>query len=180
PYYVGFIYSKRNIPLDNSAHPVSPAVELSLKHIIAAKNAYALQLCELLAADGQKWLQTLKHSLYKPVDQDVVTYLFTAIDKNVTLPFSEDRGVRDIQLACDRSDQFCSEEGDCPDALKEVIAALDNAYLPLLNATLMLAQLGENTLIPIFSGNDSVGTVMRRRLEPLTTPILERVERLMA
>ena len=39
--------------------------------------------------------------------------------------------------------------------------------------------IGEDTLIPIFSGNDSVGSVMRKRLLPLTTPILERIDILM-
>ncbi len=182
PYYVGFAHSKQNIPLEKQIHPALPAIEASLKECLAAENTYALQLCELLSADGQRWLQTLKYSFQKPVDQDVVTFLFTSIHKNCALHFPEGRGVREIQFACDRSNQLCAGEGesDCPDALNEVITALDNQYLPLLNATLLLAQLGEDTLIPIFSGNDSVGTVMRRRLEPLTTPILERVDLLMA
>ncbi len=180
PYYVGFTHSKQNIPLDKQEHQAFSGVKSNLCDAIENENPYALQLCELLSADGQKWLQTLKYSLNKPVDQDVVTYLFIAIDKNIPLPFPEGRGVREIQLACDRANQLCLGADECSEDLNQVIAALDKNHLPLLNATLMLSQLGEDTLIPIFSGNDSVGTVMRRRLEPLTTPILERVELLIA
>jgi hypothetical protein len=151
--------------------------------LITNNNTYALHLCELLSADGQKWLYVLKESLRKPVDQDVVIALFLFIADNFSIPFPERLGVREIQLACDRSDQLCSCENkneNTPEELQQVLSALDESNLPLLNATLMLAQLGEDTLTPIFAGNDSVGSVMRRKLEPLTTPILERVEVLMA
>ena len=180
PYYVGFSFSKQNLPLDKPANNASVAIQQKLSSLIEEQNPYALQLCELLSDDGQKWLQTIKHSLQKPVDQDVVTFLFIAISQNFSLTFPENRGVREIELACLRADELCTGKCDCPDELNTVISALDTHHHPLLNATLMLAQLGEDTLIPIFAGNDSVGTVMRRRLEPLTTPILERIDVLMA
>jgi hypothetical protein len=44
---------------------------------------------------------------------------------------------------------------------------------------LVLAQMGEDTLIPIFGGNDSVGSVMRKRLEPVTVPLLAQVKALL-
>ena len=164
PYYVGFLQTKKNIPVDVTAHARFSPIRSSLAALISAKNPYALQLCELLSADGQQWLYTLKQALRKPVDQDVVIALFIYIDDNFSLSFPEARGVRDIQLACDRSDKLCGGGKACPDALNDVISTLDKQYHPLLNATIMLAQLGEDTLIPIFAGNDSVGTVMRRRL----------------
>ena len=46
----------------------------------------------------------------------------------------------------------------------------------MVDAMIVLAQMGEHTLIPIFSGNESVGVVMRKRLLPLTTPLLEKVD----
>ena len=54
-----------------------------------------------------------------------------------------------------------------------MLEILDSVDHPLVKAMLILAQMGEHTLIPIFSGNESVGTVMRKRLLPLTTPLLE-------
>lgn len=187
PFYVGFLYSKKNIPIEKTAHPELAAIELSLANLLKEENLYALHLCELLAEDGQKWLYVLKESLRKPVDQDVVIAIFIYIDHNFSLPFPERLGVREVQLACDRSAELCHGKDankDClqeqKEQLKKVLSLIKKEHLPLLEATLMLAQLGEDTLTPIFAGNDSVGSVMRRKLEPLTTPILERVDRLMA
>jgi len=191
PFYVGFLYSKKNIPIEKIPHPELTAIEPNLADLIKEENPYALHLCELLAEDGQKWLYVLKESLRKPVDQDVVIAIFTYIGHNFSLPFPERLGVREVQLACDRSVELCTNKGiekgtdkDCSQKLQEqlhiVLSLINKEHLPLLEATLMLAQLGEDTLTPIFAGNDSVGSVMRRKLEPLTTPILERVDRLMA
>jgi hypothetical protein len=36
--------------------------------------------------------------------------------------------------------------------------------------------MGEDSLIPYFGGNDSVGSVMRKRLEPLTKPLLAQTQ----
>lgn len=180
PYYVGFTFSDSNIPAGKQAHPELAAIETSLKTQLEAENPYALHLHKMLSEDGQCWLQTLKGALTKPVDQDVVIALFIAVQGYFTLDFPEGRGVREIDSACSRAEQLCNSECECPDELSAVIAALDDQHVPLLDATLMLAQLGEDTLIPIFAGNDSVGSVMRRRLEPVTTPILERLDTLMA
>jgi hypothetical protein len=60
--------------------------------------------------------------------------------------------------------------------LQSLLETLDTKDHPLVEAMLVLAQMGEHTLIPIFSGNESVGTVMRKRLLPLTTPLLEKID----
>ncbi len=180
PYYVGFISSEKTIPIEKPAHPDYLTITSCLKPLLKNNNCYAQQLCGLLSANGQKWLYALQQSLRKPVDQDVVIALFVAIQQHFSLPFPESSGVREIEQACNRAEQLCRQEEDCPAALVEVLDTLEPSHWPLLNATLMLAQLGEDTLIPIFAGNDSVGSVMRRRLEPVTTPILERIAQLMA
>jgi hypothetical protein len=55
---------------------------------------------------------------------------------------------------------------------KAVRDTLNPDTLPLFKAMLILAQMGEDSLIPYFGGNDSVGSVMRKRLEPLIKPLL--------
>ena len=64
--------------------------------------------------------------------------------------------------------------------LETIKLSLQKPDHPLVDAMLVLAQMGEHTLIPIFSGNESVGTVTRKRLLPLTTPLLEKVDILMS
>lgn len=181
PYYVGFLHgSNNNIPLKKADRPQLDAIEQQLADLLNNNNPYAQALCDLLCSKGQGWLETLKNSLKKPVDQDVVISLFKAIDNYFPLPFAEDRGIREITHAQQRAAALCSiSDEHCPTAIKEVVDTLSKEHLPLFSALLVLAQLGENTLIPIFAGNDSVGTVMRRRLQPVTTPILENIDILM-
>ncbi len=185
PYYIGFLHSDagNNIPLCKPDHPHLTTIKNSLSEPLATNNIYAQALCQLLSSAGQGWLETLKQALHKPVDQEVVISLFKAIDGYFNLPFPEYRGTREITDAEQRATLFCRGKSNsdlvCPEEAQHIIAVLAEEHIPLFNALLVLAQLGEDTLIPIFAGNDSVGTVMRRRLQPVTLPILEKIDILM-
>lgn len=182
PFYVGFLHTDpQQIPLDKKPSKHFEAISERLESLIHNDNIYAKTLYNLLDCNGQKWLETLKLSLKKPVDQDVVISLFIAIGNYFKLPIHtlrlDKRGTRSMEIAAEHAEQICNTADN--DALKQLINTLGEEYLPQINAMLVLAQMGEHTLIPIFSGNDSVGTVMRKRLLPLTTPLLEKVDILM-
>ena len=182
PFYVGFLHAEpKQIPLDKSCCAKYAELSKKLAPLIQADNIYAKTLCDLLSEDGQRWLETLKLSLKKPVDQDVVISLFIAIGNYFDLPLHtlrlDKRGTRSIEIAFEYSQTVCTTPDN--EQLKVLLEALDKEYYPLVDTMLVLAQMGEHTLIPIFSGNESVGTVMRKRLLPLTTPLLEKVDILM-
>jgi hypothetical protein len=48
----------------------------------------------------------------------------------------------------------------------------DDRYV---RAMLFLAMLGEPVLDPVFSRTDAIGTVMRKKLKPVTEPINEQI-----
>jgi len=182
PFYVGFLHAEpKQIPLKKLCHDAHPEIEKQLAALTQTDNIYALTLCGLLSHDGQNWLETLKLSLTKPVDQDVVISLFIAIGHYFKLPIQslklDKRGTRSIEIAIEHSKVICAKPDN--NQLEALINLLSEEYHPAIDAMLVLAQMGEHTLIPIFSGNDSVGTVMRKRLIPLTTPLLEKVDILM-
>jgi hypothetical protein len=182
PFYVGFLHADpEQIPLDQSCCNKYAEISKTLAPLIQSNNIYAKTLCNLLNDNGQRWLETLKLSLKKPVDQDVVISLFIAIGKYFDLPLHtlrlDKRGTRSIEIAIKHSHEVCSMPDH--DDLQSLLNTLDKSDHPLVEAMLILAQMGEHTLIPIFSGNESVGTVMRKRLLPLTTPLLEKVDILM-
>jgi hypothetical protein len=54
----------------------------------------------------------------------------------------------------------------CPDSAHHV------------RAMLILALLGEAVLNPVFSRTDAIGTVMRKKLKPVTEPINEQINSL--
>lgn len=179
PFYVGFLHADaKQIPLDTACCSSYNKLSKKLDVLIQANNPYAKTLCALLNENGQRWLETIKLSLKKPVDQDVVISLFIAIGKYFDLPIHtlrlDNRGTRSIEIAIAHSDDICKNPDN--DALAALLNILENEEQALVNAMLVIAQMGEHTLIPIFSGNESVGTVMRKRLLPLTTPLLEKVD----
>ena len=45
-----------------------------------------------------------------------------------------------------------------------------------IRAMLFLAMLGEPVLDPVFSRTDAIGTVMRKKLKPVTDPIGEQIK----
>ena len=182
PFYVGFVHADAQyIPIDKKANSHYQSICHALKPLLDNNNPYASALEKLLSENGQKWLETIRLSLKKPVDQDVVISLFSAISNHFKLPINtlvkDGRGTRSIEIAMEHSQTVCQSPDN--DELKAVLSALDDEQQPLIEAMLVLAQMGEHTLIPIFSGNESVGTVMRKRLLPLTTPLLEKVDILM-
>ncbi|HRJ52029.1 MAG TPA: hypothetical protein PLE99_04605 [Candidatus Thiothrix moscowensis] len=178
PFYVGFMHADPAlIPLPAKPNPQHAAINLQLVELLAAGNPFAQTLCRILDSNGQNWLKTLQLALDKPVDQDVVISLFVAINRYFALPFPEFRGVRETDTAQQRAEQYCS--GNCLTEAKAVVDALDNSTLPLFKAMLILAQTGEDSLIPYFGGNDSVGSVMRNRIKPLTELVLTQTRSLL-
>ncbi len=183
PFYVGFLHADpKQIPLDKPCCENYKTLHKTLAPLLQTNNLYAQTLSDLLSENGQRWLETIKLSLKKPVDQDVVISLFIAIGKYFDLPLHtlrlDNRGTRSIYIAVEHSQEICQQADN--DQLKALLDTLDKEQHSLVEAMLVLAQMGEHTLIPIFSGNESVGTVMRKRLLPLTTPLLEKIELLSA
>jgi len=179
PFLVGFLHADtKQIPITSQPCKQYTTFSKTLISLAKSDNVYASALEDLLNSDGQKWLKTLKLSLKKPVDQEVVISLFSAISQHFKLPINtlikDGRGTRSIDIAIEHSESVCHNPDNAQ--LQTLISRLGEEGLPLINAMLVLAQMGEHTLIPIFSGNDSVGTVMRKRLLPLTTPLLEKVD----
>lgn len=177
PFYVGFLHADpKVIPLPDNPNPQQQAICQALSTL--PTNPVAQLLCHCLSANGQKWLHTLELALEKPVDQDVVISLFIAISKQLALPSSEHRGVREISTAIQQADAYC-QNNNTPNAIQAVRDILEPQYLPYLRALLILGQIGEDSLIPFFGGNDSVGSVMRKRLQPLTQILLEQTHLLL-
>jgi hypothetical protein len=181
PYYVGFLHTDpQQLPIDNPASQDYSALVGHLQPLLDVDNVYANTFCRTLSADGQRWLQTLKYAFHKPVDQNVVISLFTAIKGFFDLPFAERRGAHTIEIALQRAEESTKIADQHSEALNRLLQRLDAQYVDKFLALMLLAQLGENTLTPVFSGNESVGKVMRKRLHPLTEPLLGKADILMS
>ena len=177
-YYVGFLQAvPDDLPLEVPAHSSFEAVQARLAELVEAENPFARQLCRVLSGRGQAFLQTAETVLRKPNNQDVVVAALNAIAayfRDVHPEGGEDRELERILEEAEALELAEPEQDEALQAVRERVPEQDAA----LRAMLVLSRVGEALVAPIFARSDAIGTVMRRKIEPVTTPILERIARL--
>jgi hypothetical protein len=178
-YLVGFLATTPdNLP--EAAAPREPGeAGAALESLAEAGNPYAAALQRLFSGPGQAFLDTAETVIRKPPNQEVVLGLFEAIAGyfGAIAPERPVGGDMDAlaqtaaALAGGRADP--GQEG-WPEGLAAFRAALPGLEAEL-EALLVLARLGEPVLRSIFAGTDAIGSLMRRKLEPVTGPVLEHI-----
>jgi hypothetical protein len=174
--YVGFLHTTPdNLPGQQSPHPAWNDARETLAELCDAGNPYALQLCRLLSAAGQDYLATLELVLRKPANQDVVVALLHAIAsyfEAVRFDTGRYEYVDDIGKAVDRLlDKDCAADSALGDVLR-MVPELENQ----LRAMLKLSLLDEPVVNPVFSRTDAIGTVMRKKLRPVSDVIQRQID----
>jgi hypothetical protein len=175
-YYVGFLLGMPDsLPEQQTPHRVWNGVRETLANSCNAGNPYALQLCRLLGAPGQGFLATLELVLRKPANQDVVVALLHAI-ASYSEPVRFNAGgyeyMDDIRHAVDK---LLANNHAANSALGNVLGKVPELENQL-RAMLILSQLDEPVVNPIFSRTDAIGTVMRKKLKPVTDIIQQQID----
>jgi hypothetical protein len=170
-YHVGFL---ERMP-DDLPIAVSPREDwstLNSKLAQLADHPYAVQLERVLSARGQVFLQTSEAMLRYPADRDVVYALLNALAayfSSISHPACG--GGESLEAMLANVDTFCR------DAVSEAGRFLENypEYASEVRAMLALSCMNSNVAAPILSRSTAGGTVMRQKLEPVTTPILQQI-----
>ena len=175
-YYVGFLVALPDaLPEPEAAHPAHAELDPArlaadtpegLRRLVAAMR-------DVLGASGQTFLRVALEALRKPRDQEVVNSLLNAI------------GNYFVNLR-----EFVPAHASIEEQIKGVDALLDEspadshigqflatwgAQRALLRAALMMSGITDAMVTPIFARTDAMGTVMRRKLEPVIGPISEQL-----
>ena len=177
-YYVGFLQARPDaLPERKPPRSDWDYQRARLAPLIRAGNVFAAQLAWLLSGPGQTYLQTSVAVLRKPVDQDVVVSLLEALRQYFApvMPFEVLPG--DVEEIVRNADAL-TRSGSLPDGtplppLRELIHAFPDLQ-PDIAAMMVLTQVGEPVVRPIFSRTTAVGSLMRTKLEPVARPLLER------
>jgi len=173
-YYVGFLAAIPDaLPEPVSPHPGVAGVEAALEPLINSGNPFARQLVRVLGAAGQRYLLTAEKVLRKPVNQDVVVALLDTVGDYFAGVRPDEERRRAYSAIDVAAGEFFGEGRNCPDELKAVLERAP-AQRERLRAMVSLSMIGEQLVAPIFGVTDSIGTVMRRKIEPVTGPILEQ------
>ncbi len=149
-YYVAFL----ELQPDNLPNPRDARADhASVPQL--ADNPYSVMLTKALSGQGQTFVLTLSHILDRPEVQEVVNHALNALAQWCTplreLDETTRTSARDALLVV--APQF---EADC--------AALD-----------ILASTDADTVRPIFLKTTAIGSLMRRKIEPIVTPLMDSI-----
>ncbi|MDJ0881208.1 MAG: hypothetical protein QNJ56_06110 [Gammaproteobacteria bacterium] len=175
--YVGFLHSLPDqLPEQTVPHPEFETLTTLLEPLVEKHNPYAVQLVRYLSAPGQAFLNTVNRVFEKAASQDTVVSMFHAFtDYNRELPLAANKQ-RTIDVAEQQVEHWFKQTDD---ADLKALLEISRDYEPMIRALLVLAQMGEITLFPIFGLTDALGSVMRKKLKPLTDPLQEHIQALL-
>jgi hypothetical protein len=171
-YYVGFLEMQPDaLPGQGAARAVNASLASVLATLSAAGNCYALQLERVFSASGQAFLAACEEVLRRPADQDVARALYRAMG----VYFGVLRNDMDAELDLAGAAAMAQQRLDAPD--RELAAVLAGApqSLPALRALMILAEIGEFSVAPILVRTTAIGSLMRRKLEPVSEPVMEQI-----
>ncbi len=175
-FQVGFLHATP----DDLPEQVPPRQDLEthlphLRELQSADNPFAALLLRLLSAQGQSFISTSLHILKRPANQDVVVSFLESIESYFAPGRLTDfhyRNVTDIIAEVDSYLDGQSDEMQANAALDQLIQALPSLR-DEIRSMLILTHTGVPVINPIFAITDAVGSVMRKKIEPVSAPLVQ-------
>ena len=170
-FYVGFMHTVPDeLPEQVLQHTSYDEVSEKLKGLVDAGNRYAEMVVRTFSDRGQCFIRTAVEALKKPADQEVVESLLDAIAGYFRAVRPESFTADDVNAIGTEAEQLCAAD-------EEVRAVLDRLpqLEPSLRAILILSCLSVKLVNPIFARSDAIGTMMRKKIKPVTDPVFEQL-----
>ena len=175
-YYVGFLAARPDeLPQDYVAHEVLEAVAGQLSRLADAGNDLADLLLRVLSSQGQAFVDTVFRVFEKPNNQDVVNLPLDLVASYFAA--ARPGGAVDATL-----DELQAEAVAWVSGQEEVgqLLALAGIEAGQLQAMRVLSGLSYGVVRPVFRDSTAIGSLMRRKLQPVLTPILAELSQLRA
>jgi hypothetical protein len=173
-YYVGFLERLPDeLPEPLPARSDWAALQPRLASLLAAGNPYAKLLARTLSGPGQRFLATVDEVLRRPADQDVAIALLNALAAYFSAVRPAAGGSCPVETILAQTEALCAGN-DRPAALDVVIKTVPELAAEL-RAMLALSRMDGEVAMPILNRTTAVGTLMRKKLEPVSLPILQQI-----
>ncbi len=165
-YLVGFLLAMPDrLPMAGQPHPDFFAIK-SILNSVAERQPTARYLLKLLSASGQKFLYTVAEALRRSSDQNTLIYLLQAIRRYFAEWMIHSANYREIE-ALRADSRALSSDALMPDGLADLLPQ----YREQVEAMIALALINVSLLDPVFGLTDAIGSVMRKKIVPITEPI---------
>ncbi|MCU7865712.1 MAG: sulfur reduction protein DsrS [Candidatus Thiodiazotropha sp. (ex Lucinoma borealis)] len=168
-YYLGFLTAlPDHLPETVAARALSDQELSDLQALATIENPFASQLLRIYSSSGQGFLKTVLRVIEKPANQDVVTLLLDVLrDYLVSL---RPTGAPDLTLA-----ELQAEAQTLDSDLFEACRCVVNHRDSELRTLYLLSGLSYGVVRPVFSKTDAIGTLMRKKLEPIIEPLKQQL-----
>jgi len=171
-YYIGFLQqTPDDLPIKVDSHNNWEEISKNIRSEVEENNKIAKLFCQILSPAGQAYLQTTELVLSKPNDQDAVAAILNSIGQYFNKFDNEMPTWRDIQALIEYTEQYHQEHREI-----QRLLVLDQSILPQLKAIFNLSMINETLVDPIFGMTDAIGSVMRKKIKPVITPIVENIK----
>ncbi len=171
-YYAGFLAALPDaLPGQSTARADWDRIEPALTPLLASGNKYAHQLARVLDAPGQMFLAACGDVLSRPADQDVARSVFRTVGAYFGV-LRQDAG---HEIKPDEALTQADLRLLNPDAELAALLAVVPALQPETRSLLALSEMGEFSVTPILVRTTAIGSLMRRKLEPVSEPAMEQL-----
>jgi hypothetical protein len=175
-FYVGFLETLPDaLPELGAAAPAWNRRAGGLREMADAGNRLAEQLHRVLSPEGQVWLATLDKVLEKPSNQDVVNRALDVAAGYFAPVRPEGRADATIEELQREAEVWAEDPGN---VLVQQILDLDPMLARGLIAMRVLSGSGYGMVRPVFGRSDAIGTLMRRKLQPVLDPYRLQIDSL--
>lgn len=174
-YLVGFVAAiPDDLPERGTARDDYADVAARLSGPASTGNPLASLLLRVLDSGGQAFVETCLRILGRPSNQDVVDVTLGVMRgycAGIRPEGDPDLPIEDLLSEAERYRLDSSDARGCLDAAPELAAEIE--------ALRVLSGLGYGALRPLMKGSTAMGSLMRRKLEPLLEPLSARLEQLL-
>ncbi len=170
-YRVGFLQTiPDELPEPAPPHPQHDTVAPELSKLGENGNVIAGMLLKTLSSEGQTYLAVAEAILRKPSNQDVVVSLLNALGNYFSPARQQRSDTQDIFEIISETGALLKEKPAPITELADALPSLES----IVEAVLVLSRLSDKVVTPVFARTTAEGTLMRQKIEPVTTPIFER------
>jgi hypothetical protein len=173
-YFVGFLAARPDsLPETFDSHPLLQAVADDLALLSARGSALAGLLERVLCASGQAYLATVFRVFDKPSNQDVVNMTFDLIATYFAAARPEGAVDQTLESLEEESEAWIQGSEEACELLQ--LVTIDAVFLRSLR---VLSGLSYGIVRPVFRDSTAIGSLMRRKLQPVMTPLLGHLKNL--
>lgn len=173
---VGFLKTlPDDLPTESVEH--KSYKELKEQLLLLNDNVFSKIILRLLSDKGQAYLSTVEAVMKKPSNQDVVISLFKTIKNYLESICPNQVEYQDIDMLVSDANKYVDVTATQTEDLRNILK-LSPELLPLIKSIITLSLIDEPLLSIVFSRTDAIGSLMRKKISHITTPLLNEISNL--